>query len=299
LLAEGIKVRHATIWYRNRALGSLDVTVLRHRFDFILSLPQADTENVLAGVLAEHGVRVTWRTALTGLRQDGHGVLATLARDGGGEEARFDYLFGADGRHSTTRKTLDMPFEGYTRARTWSIADAVISDWPHSHDAAQLFLADGGDIAFVIPIGANRFRAVSNTAHALARLPEGCSVDRVLRSDTFEIPVRQVPEYRRGRVFLGGDAAHVHSPVGARGMNLGIEDAAAFARRFAARTLAGYSAERKPVARRWIKFSERALGVAQATHPLAVAVRNEAFRAFGHSSFLQRRVLERVAGLRE
>ncbi len=298
LLADGIRIRHATLWHRGRALGTLDVTALEHRFDFILALPQSDTETSLAALLAERGVRVRWRTALAGLRSDGDAIWAVLDGPNGREEARFAYLFGADGPHSTTRETLGVAFRGYTHGRTWSIADAVIVDWPYDSAAAQLFLDDDGDLGFVIPIGPDRFRAVSNTPDALAHA-HGGRVACVLRRDAFEIPVRQAERYQSHRAFLGGDAAHVHSPVGARGMNLGIEDAAAFARRFVAGSLDGYTAERRPVARRWIRFSERALAVAQASRPFAVALRNEAFRMFGHSTLLQRRVLERVAGLRE
>src|SRR3546814_1288046 len=78
-----------------------------------------------------------------------------------------------------------------------------------------------------------RFRAIPITPDALARIPGIYRVARRLRSDRFHIPVKQAPTYQAGRAFLGGDAAHVHSPVGGRGMNLGIEDACAFARRFA------------------------------------------------------------------
>src|SRR3546814_11917931 len=77
------------------------------------------------------------------------------------------------------------------------------------------------------------------------------------------MPGTQAPTYQAGRAFRGGDAAHVHSPVGGRGMNLGIEDACAFARRFAGDEagddLAGYTAERHPAGQRWIAVSERTL----------------------------------------
>src|SRR3546814_4018092 len=85
------------------------------------------------------------------------------------------------------------------------------------------------------------------------------------------MPGTQAPTYQAGRAFLGGDAAHVHSPVGGRGMNLGIEDACAFARRFAGDEagddLAGYTAERHPAGQRWIAVSERTLAAVQATDP--------------------------------
>ncbi len=75
----------------------------------------------------------------------------------------------------------------------------------------------------------------------LARIPGVYRVVRLLRTDRFHIPARQATRYQTTRMFLGGDAAHAHAPLGARGMNLGIEDAACFARRFVEGTLAGYA----------------------------------------------------------
>src|SRR5690606_2084829 len=128
----------------------------------------------------------------------------------------------------------------------------------------------------------------SNTPDALACLPECFHVSQRLREDTFHIPVRQAASYQRGRVFLGGDAAHVHSPVGGRGMNLGIEDAASFARRAAADDLEGYTEERHPVGARWIALSERALAALQTTSPVTATVRNTVLRVVDRTPALQR-----------
>jgi len=97
--------------------------------------------------------------------------------------------------------------------------------------------------------------------------------------------MRQATSYQKGRAFLGGDAAHVHSPVGARGMNLGIEDAFVFPRRFAEGGLDGYTAERWPVGHRWIELSERILAAAQSTNPLASACRGREKHGVSHRSY--------------
>jgi 2-polyprenyl-6-methoxyphenol hydroxylase-like FAD-dependent oxidoreductase len=270
---------------------------LPHRFNFLLALPQSDTENLLAQRLAELGVTVERRTALTGLRDGGDAVEVTLESPEGRAEATCDLVFGADGVHSTVRETLGLDFAGYTHARTWSIADAEIADWPYAPAAANLFLQQGGDVGFVIPIGPQRFRAVSNTPDALARIPGGYRVTQLLRSDTFKIPVRQVATYHSGSVYLGGDAAHVHSPVGGRGMNLGIEDAATFVLLFAEGGLEGYTAARHGIGARWIKASEGVLSAVQSTSAARVALRNAALWTVGRLPLLQRRLLARAAGL--
>src|SRR3546814_15149726 len=123
-----------------------------------------------------------------------------------------------------------MAFEGYVHRREWSIADAELAEWPHEPGIAHLFLRDDGDVGFIIPIGPGRFRAISNTPDALARLPGSYRVARRLRSDRFHLPLTQAPTYPAGRPFLGGHAAHVHPPVAGRGMNPGRAAAPALAR---------------------------------------------------------------------
>lgn len=299
LLGEGIHVRYGYIHSRGSRLGAIDFAALPHRFNFLLSLPQSETETIMAAILEGFGGRVEWRTKLVGLKAAGDEVDVELEGPSGREAARWSHVFGADGVHSAVRDALGLAFDGYTHKRIWSIADVEVADWPYEPRSMQLFLHGGGDVGLVIPIGKNRFRAVSNTPDAMARIPGRYRVTQLFRTDTFHIPIRQAPTYQRGNVFLGGDAAHVHSPVGARGMNLGIEDAACFARRFAEGTLDGYTAERHPVGRRWIAFSERQLRFAQATGPVETALRNLAIRVMGHFPALQRPALERIAGLRE
>lgn len=305
LLDQGIRLRrlvlhrHARSHGHGARLATIEFGGLHHRFPFLLALPQSDTESVMADALTELGGSVRWRTRLSALRVQPNGVDVVLDGPAGREEASFDLVYGADGARSAVRHCLGVDFPGYEHERSWSIADTRIGDWPYAPDAAHLFLHDGGDLGFIVPIAESRFRAVSNTVDAMARIPGGYRVVERLRQDVFDIPVRQADRYQAGGVFLGGDAAHVHSPVGARGMNLGIEDAACFARRFEERSLAGYESERRPVGGRWIRLSERILAGAQATGPVARRARDAAIRMIGRSRRLQRPMLERVAGLKE
>jgi 2-polyprenyl-6-methoxyphenol hydroxylase-like FAD-dependent oxidoreductase len=303
LIEAGIRIERGHVWTKSRRIGTIDFTRLPHRCNFLLSLPQSETERIMAAALLERGVAVEWKTALTGMNRDGAGTDVILGGSNGVaspiEEAHFNYVFGADGIHSTVRGAARIPFQGYTHGRDWSIADVTLSDWFHEPKAAHLFLCDGGDICFTVPVGPLQYRVVANTADPLALMDGGFDVIDVKRTDVFKIEVKQAETYQTGGVFLGGDAAHVHSPVGARGMNLGIEDAAAFAGHLAAGGLSLYTAERKPIGQRWIALSERMLKMAQLTPPGLVALRNLAFRTIGHMPSLQRPLLKRVAGLVE
>lgn len=299
LLAEGLKVRHAHFHVEARELLTIDFSLLPHRYNFLLSLPQRDTERIMADTLATFGIDVEWRTELVGLTQHADKVEARISRSGDEERQNLDIVFGADGPESSVRKSSGIEFEGYTHKRQWSITDAEIASWPYEPGAAQAFVNRGGDVGFIIPIGDGRFRSVSNTPDALAQVPGNYRVSKVLRTDRFHIPAKQARRYQAGRVFLGGDAAHVHSPLGARGMNLGIEDAASLARRFGDGTLDGYTDERRPVGHRWIELSERILSTVQSTNIFVQTFRNLAMTTIGRFPVLQKPLIERVAGLRE
>lgn len=299
LLARGIRMQSVQARYKGEVLATIDLSRLPHRFNFLLSLAQSETETVMEEVLATLGVQVEGNLELRDIRLAGDKVEVDLAgARNGAESGTFDYVFAADGAHSRVRENLGMGFSGYTHKRVWSIADVEILDWPHPSNRAMATLHRTGDLGFIIPIGPHRFRAVSNTPEALSQIP-GTEDARVFQRDTFHIPVRQADRYQVGGVFLGGDAAHVHSPIGARGMNLGIEDAFVFALRLAGRTLEGYTGERHPIGRRWIVLSERLLAGVQASNPLVIPARNLAIRAIGRLPALQRPMMKRVAGLRE
>ncbi|MER8960579.1 FAD-dependent monooxygenase [Mesorhizobium sp. M0701] len=225
LLAEGLKIRRARFYFEGRALGEIDFSILPHRHNFLLSLPQRDTESLMTDTLKGFGIDVEWRSTFAGMAEHKGRAEVRIEAPDGRDEASFDLVFGADGAQSTVRDAMGIGFDGYTHRRQWSIADADIDDWPYEPTAAHAFLHRNGDVGFIIPIGEKRYRAVSNSEDALARIPGNYRITRLLRADRFHIPVRQAPRYQTACVFLGGDAAHVHSPLGARGMNLGIEDA--------------------------------------------------------------------------
>lgn len=296
LIAAGIKVREADLWADGRKLATLRVDRLENRFNFLLALPQSDTERILVERLEALGGRVERRTALIALDRSASPVVARLERDSLVEEATFDIVLGADGVHSTVRKAVGLPFEGYDHQRIWGVADVEIESWPYARDAANLFMHRGGDVGFIVPIGPGRFRAVSNTEDALGHIPGPYRVVRVLRTDSFHIPIRQAPSYRKDAVFLAGDAAHAHSPAGGRGMNVGMADACAFARRLAEDVLDGYSAERHPAGRASIRMSEALVRMAQLRNPLALAARNLAIRLIVNRAAVQRVVLGRLFG---
>jgi 2-polyprenyl-6-methoxyphenol hydroxylase-like FAD-dependent oxidoreductase len=150
----------------------------------------------------------------------------------------------------------------------------------------------------VIPIQPGLFRLVSNGPEPLSLLPAGAKVHEEVWRSSFRISYRQVDDYRAGRVFLAGDAAHVHSPVGARGMNLGIEDGTVLARKMLEGTLESYSAARRPVGARVLRQTRLLTRLVTARHPLARLARDQLFtRVIGPSARMQQALARRILGL--
>jgi 2-polyprenyl-6-methoxyphenol hydroxylase-like FAD-dependent oxidoreductase len=256
-------------------------------FGFIC-IPQYETERVLREELRRRGGAVSRGAGLAAFEQDTHGVTAMLTD---GTTVRAGYLLGADGAHSTVRKGLGLAFEGGAFNEQYMLGDVEV-DWsvPRGYALRAMHQTDGvtDDVLVCIPLpGRGRYRMSmlvpddltapaddDRVAHGAAgteggRAPElghiQAELDRLapeptrarnLRwSSVFPISHRIVDRYGTGRVFVAGDAAHIHPPTGAQGMNTGIQDAHNLAWKLALAVrgeaadglLASYDAERRPV----------------------------------------------------
>jgi 2-polyprenyl-6-methoxyphenol hydroxylase-like FAD-dependent oxidoreductase len=251
LLAAGRRIRKANLRRADRLLAAVDLTRLEHRYNFMLALAQSETEQILEASLAERGVQVEWQSELEGFAEAGERVRAKVMRDGREQEIEADCLIGADGAHSTVRHGLGLEFRGETYPFEWQVVDVAMSG-PFAEDEVHLQLGDAAFL-FLISAAAGTFRLASDGEDPLRLLPEGCAVGETIWRSAFRISYRQVDRYQQGRVFLAGDAAHIHSPVGGRGMNLGIEDATILARKIMGGGLETYTAERHPVGARVIR----------------------------------------------
>ncbi len=259
-----MKFRQVRIYCQASLALTLPLHVSGADGEFILGLAQDRTETHLRDAFANLGGTVRFGTELAGLRQDENKVSAEM-RDG--TTAEYDYVVGADGARSTTRSLLNIDFRGHDLPETWSIADVDAEGWPNT-DAFTICRLSGGNVVVVAPLEPKRFRVISNTEDALAALPLNLNVTNIRRAGAFNISIRQAAEYGAGRVFLVGDAAHCHSPVGGRGMNLGIADGAELARRMVEGGLEGYGEARHKVGREIIAGSEAVRKVMTSGNPV-------------------------------
>ena len=291
-----MRLRRLNFHSGDRLLATVELARAGHRYDFMLALLQAETERILEQTLAEHGVTVAWSTAFAGLEAGPDHVQAQLTAGGVAQSVAASYLIGADGAHSTVRHALGEEFVGTTDPVEWRLVD-VRMDGPFPAAEMSVFARPSAVLA-LIPIEPGLFRLVSNGPDPKVLLPSGAVVREEVWHSAFRISYRQVRSYQHGRVFLAGDAAHVHSPVGARGMNLGIEDGTLLARRLVEGGLDGYSAARHPVGARVIRQTRALTGLVTARNPLKKWLRDQLFQqVIGRSPAVQRVLARRVLGL--
>ena len=300
LLAEATKLQRVCMYRNTTRIFDINIRPspdkVQYGHDYILGLAQDRTESILADVARALGATIDYGVELKDLYDDGRHVTATVSTGPGladFEYGKYDYLIGADGIKSTVRESLGLDYPGFELPETWSIADVDSDDWQNA-GAATICQLPKGKVAVVVPLEAARYRVISNTEDALKALPLKLNVKTIRREGSFKIHIRQVEQYSKGRVYLAGDAAHCHSPVGGRGMNLGIADACDLAERMVEGNLTGYSDARHEEGKRVIGFSESARKTMTSSNPftrLMVRVVLKTVQAF---PTLQRRVSVQV-----
>lgn len=306
-LAAGVKVHGAAIYGPGNAL------LVRPSFDhlpspypFVIGLEQFKTESLLTARLKEAGVEIERGVELIGFEDAGSHVSArTRTAEGAEITADYAYLIGTDGGHSTVRTGLGLTLEGETLDTTWITADVKIR-WDRDPGEMIAYLSEDG-IAFIAAMNDDRWRVIVTHTKMTREEAEKATLEDVQEIVTervkmdialydpvwisaFGINSRMAPTMNRGRVFLAGDAAHVHSPVGGQGMNTGIQDALNLAWKLAMvlkgtarpELLESYNAERHANARRLLTRIDTATKIVSLRQPVVIGVRNRLIQFLGH-----------------
>lgn len=313
LVARGVHTPTFAIRDRDALLMAIPFDTLPTPYPYTLMISQADTEALLRKRLENLGGQVVRPATVTAVEQDPEGILATFSD---GHQVRARYLIGADGVRSTVREQAGIAFTGSTYAESFVLADVRLSGGIPA-DEVILYFSPAG-LVVLAPLPDDRYRIVATVDEAPA-LPDSAFVQRlldergpqarpvvveeVLWSSRFRVHHRIADAFRSDRILLAGDAAHVHSPAGGQGMNLGIEDAVAAAECLS-RVLLGepeallddYAAQRRRVADRVVKLADQLTEMATLSarkRPL----RNTVMRFAGRLPAVRRRLAVRLSGL--
>jgi 2-polyprenyl-6-methoxyphenol hydroxylase-like FAD-dependent oxidoreductase len=318
-VAHGHRVRRFRMYAGQRSLLNLDMARNGSRFGFTLHIPQDETERLLRAHLRDLGGTVEQGVELVRLAQHGDVVDATL-RDAMGREIELStgYVAGCDGAHSRVRHELGLAFEGRPYPQDWLLADVAL-DGAGRDDETHAFYRPDGLPLICIPMGHRRWRVVMPNAgdrggappsfEEIEDLVEQRAPRRIAVSDPgwlscFRCQLRSTTTYRRGRVLLAGDAAHIHSPAGGQGMNTGMMDAGNLAWKLALvaggaseSLLDSYGQERIPVASSVLGFTDKLIGWATMRHPVKRALRDALIPAAAALPVVQNRAARRLSQL--
>jgi 2-polyprenyl-6-methoxyphenol hydroxylase-like FAD-dependent oxidoreductase len=299
VVAHGHKVPAVNLWAKGEKAARLPFATIGEdltEYPFLEIFPQDEHERLLVERLARLGVRVERRTELAGFTDEGDVIAARLKGPDGREEAcEAAYIAGCDGARSLVRETLGTGFPGGTYRQVFYVADVVAAGPPI--DGELHVDLDEADFLAVFPLaGAGRARLIGTVrderaAHAETLRFEDVSsraiehlkleVKTVNWFSTYHVHHRVAESFRKGRAFLLGDAAHIHSPAGGQGMNTGIGDAINLAWKLATvlegrapdRLLDTYEAERIGFARRLVATTDRVFSFATAEGRIADLLR--------------------------
>jgi 2-polyprenyl-6-methoxyphenol hydroxylase-like FAD-dependent oxidoreductase len=311
LVDAGNQVPGIRYYSQGRLLGTARMDRLPDTpYPFVLALPQRETERALSSRLHDLGGTVEREVVLEDLALDDQLARVTLRhRDGSAEELTPGWVIGADGAASTTRRLLGLELAGDPTDVTYVIADAPVSG-PTTADAQYFYARDG--LLALVPMRDGLHRIAANVAHAQPgeepawrELLQG-AVDRrarqplVVGEPRYARLVRPrcgvAERFRRGRCFLIGDAAHVITPAGGQGMNLGFQDAVNLAWKLGGvlrgelseEILDSYERERAAAAARTAATTARIVRLSQQRAPAKALLRDAGFVAADRAGLVQR-----------
>ena len=313
LVARGVHTPTFAIRDRDQLLIAVPFSELPTRYPYTLMISQAETEAFLLARLEQLGVKVTRPATVTAVTQDDEHVVATFAD---GDQLQARYLIGADGMHSAVRQQAGIGFTGSSYEESFVLADVHMSGGVPQNEVSLYFSPAGLVVVAALPDGMYRIVATVDEAPEHPdvafvqqlldeRGPKAhpAIVEDVVWGSRFRVHHRIADSFRDNRILLAGDAAHVHSPAGGQGMNLGIEDAVTLGEGLS-RVLAGesedlldgYAAASRHNAEGVVSLAGKLTELATASARIR-PIRNRVMRLAGKVPAIRSRLAWRLSGL--
>jgi 2-polyprenyl-6-methoxyphenol hydroxylase-like FAD-dependent oxidoreductase len=307
MLERGSRIYGVRFYRHGRIIAGLSFAAMHLRYPFMLALSQATSERLLAEALEAAGGEVERGLRMVECRNVPGGVEAVLEPSAGGpcEVARCPWLLAADGARSTARQQVGVQFVGSAFPREWHLADAPLRT-TLAADHAHVFFLDGGAFYFMIRVvdetlndrvGQPVWRVMGNRPEPLSQLIEAEPAGPPVWTSCFHVSHQIGATLAAGNVYFAGDAAHVHSPIGARGMNLGLEDAWIFAELVRTDRLRAYDQLRRPVDQRVVRRVELLSRLVSAESGFTRFLRAFVFRPAVKLPFVRGLMVRTVSGL--
>jgi 2-polyprenyl-6-methoxyphenol hydroxylase-like FAD-dependent oxidoreductase len=299
VVAKGHRVPAVNLWIKGERRAHISLNDMGRGltpYPFMHIFPQDEHEKLLIAKLATLGVSVERRTELVSFVEQGNAIVARLrGPDGSEQDCEATYLAGCDGARSKVRETIGTGFPGGTYRHVFYVADVQATG--AALDGELHIDLDEADFVAIFPLaGEGRGRLIGTvrderadraetltfddvSSHAIGQMK--VAISKVNWFSTYHVHHRVTEHFRKGRAFLVGDAAHIHSPAGGQGMNTGIGDAINLAWKLAAvvkghapaSLLDSYEAERIGFARRLVATTDQAFTLATSQGGLAAFVR--------------------------
>jgi 2-polyprenyl-6-methoxyphenol hydroxylase-like FAD-dependent oxidoreductase len=282
-------------------------------------IPQSETEKILGELVRERGSEVEWNAEFLEFTQNADGVISRIRAKGLEQEVASDFLVSCEGAHSLIREQARIAFAGKTYPLAFFLADVELHGplkdgenyvWMHKDGSfAALPLPTPRTWRFIVDVTKNP-PAGEVTLDIIRQLmlertgQHSIKIDNPTWISEFKIHCRMVDRFRSGRVFVAGDAAHVHSPTGGQGIVTGIQDAANLAWKLA-RVLGGapfelldtYEEERKPKAAEVLKETDRTTGLLLSPNPLKRFFRDFVVLPILRNEWMQKKLFAKLAQL--
>jgi 2-polyprenyl-6-methoxyphenol hydroxylase-like FAD-dependent oxidoreductase len=313
LISLGWKAEKARMIVGGQLRGEVDFSDIgkgMSDYPYVLIVEQGKHETLIHDFIKSRGHQVRWQTELESFSQDESGVSAVIRNSAGETETvEGKFLVGCDGAKSTVRHGLGLKFEGSTFERMFYVADVQI-DWEFKNDALMVFLMKHNLLAFFPMIGEKRWRIVGTFPEEFAKdegevlyeeIEEQIKRDAELQLDitnvnwfsTYKVHTRHVNKFSEGRCFLAGDAAHIHTPAGAQGMNTGIQDGYNLAWKLAMvlrgssdkKLLDTYNEERLVNAENLLRTTDRFFNLVASPEPILTYLRMHVFPYIAGAAF--------------